>query len=182
MEEAERVLGFRIPETLRDIYLSIGNGGFGPEGAAIIGIGRSGHDSDLGSIPTVYLEMKTGAETMGLNWPDNLLPFCEWGSQIYSCVDCNNSMFPVYISRDCEPKQQRYDLRDFVQMWVEGVSMLEIDPPPSKTIRYVNPFTGEEDELEYVPRRDYHLESDVRRWVTTSRRVSPRLNRPSRGR
>jgi hypothetical protein len=41
--DVERALGLKIPDTLRDVYLSIGNGAFGPGGGKTIGVGRSGY-------------------------------------------------------------------------------------------------------------------------------------------
>jgi hypothetical protein len=46
--EAERGLGFPIPDLLKACYLNVGSGGFGP-GYGIIGVGN-GYASDYGNL------------------------------------------------------------------------------------------------------------------------------------
>jgi hypothetical protein len=89
-----------------------------------------------------YRGMRQSAEVLATHWPDSLLPFCEWGGQIQSCVDCKDSTSPVYLTRCMDSEPQGYDLDKFVEMWIEGVDILELDPTPTVSSEFTNPFTG----------------------------------------
>src|SRR5581483_4264205 len=119
---AERELGFPIPPLLRDIYLQVSNGlaGFSYD---IPGL-RGGCQTDLGTLVETYKTLVEAAETYGQEWPSGLLPFCYWGCLIFSCVDCNDTTHPISTYEDGEAWPQRYTLRDFFEMWLNGVSIL----------------------------------------------------------
>jgi hypothetical protein len=155
LKDAERVLGFKIPETLREIYLTIGNGGFGPGTCAkIVGVGESGYaPPGSATLPKLYDDMKISAEGFGLQWPDALLPYCEWGAAICSCVDCSESTYPVYLSRNADHERQPYNIDDFVRMWIEGVDILARDPRPKERAEIINPFTRQKQVIWFTPTR-----------------------------
>lgn len=116
IEGAERRLGFSIPPLLRSIYLEIGNGGFGPGlGGRIIGVDR-GYASDFGTLVETYEQLKGDQESEGNQWKDGLLPFCTWGCNIFSCVDCTAPDYPVYQFEDFGVSLKGYDLQGFFQM------------------------------------------------------------------
>jgi hypothetical protein len=142
IDDAERRLGLRIPDTLKIIYLRLGNGGMGPAGGRIIGL-ESGYSSDIGTLVDAYQDVQKGATYFGREWPSGLLPFCEWGCAIFSCVDCNDSHSRVYLSKSCEPHAQSYNLNEFVQFWANGVCILDLDPRPRVHKEMTNPFTGQ---------------------------------------
>ena len=58
-------------------------------GYGIIGV-VGGHSSDLGTLVETFNEIKRGADYLGLKWNPQLLPFCGWGCNIFSCVDCSD--------------------------------------------------------------------------------------------
>ncbi len=82
--QAEARLGFRLPELLRRLYLSVGNGGFGP------GNGLFGVPPVPGSDDTIV-----GRYPNEKSWPTGLLPLCDWGCGILSCLDCSRPEAPV---------------------------------------------------------------------------------------
>lgn len=93
----ERQLGFALPPLLKRIYADIGNGGFGP-GYGLIGL-TNGVPGDTGKTgPAMYrLLCSTDPEDPYWKWPDGLLPICNWGCAILSCVDCSDPSFRMRI-------------------------------------------------------------------------------------
>ncbi len=86
LQEAEHRLGYSIPALLRLCYLNVANGGFGPA-YGIIGV-SGGYESHFGNLVETYEQLKGDSALQGLQWNEGLLPFCEWGCGIFSCVDC----------------------------------------------------------------------------------------------
>jgi hypothetical protein len=88
VEEAESIIGYRLPPLLRRLYLGVGNGGFGP-GYGILGL-RGGHGEDTGR--TALDLYRQAHDTPSAAWsflPEGLLPVCHWGCGIYSFADCS---------------------------------------------------------------------------------------------
>ncbi|MBN2581923.1 MAG: SMI1/KNR4 family protein [Planctomycetes bacterium] len=139
LAEEEASLGFGIPPLLRQLCTEIANGGFGP-GYGIIGVG-GGHASDLGTLARACHEIQRGAAYLGLPWKTGVLPFCGWGDNIFSCVDCNDMHYPVIQSEGCRTRVQDYTLDDFFSMWLDGADILNIGNPPKRKTTIVNPFT-----------------------------------------
>lgn len=81
----EAAVGFRLPETLRDIYLHVANGGFGPHIQGFMG-GVGGARPDGGTIVELYRAMRSDPERF--TWPNRLLPFFEWGCACRCALDC----------------------------------------------------------------------------------------------
>ncbi len=75
--QAEADLGFGLPPLLRECYLEIANGGFGP-GRGVMGV-DAGHCSDYGNIVATYKMLERDHREMGKTWEAGLLPFCGWG-------------------------------------------------------------------------------------------------------
>jgi len=143
----ERQLGFKLPELLKSIYSEVGNGGFGPgRGGTIIGL-KGGYDSDLGTLVEAYAEMQTGQAFDGLVWPSGLLPFCEWGCNIFSCVDCNTSPYLISVSEECVVAPQGYSLEHFVQLWLNGTDILSYEETETESMEIINPFTGQKSRI-----------------------------------
>lgn len=95
LASAEAALGFAFPSLLRRLYMSVGNGGFGP-GYRVLGI-EGGHKSDEGdSIGELYTVFSTSdPDDPQWEWPEGVLPFCHWGCAIYSCVDTSREAYPI---------------------------------------------------------------------------------------
>jgi SMI1-KNR4 cell-wall len=137
--KAEKSLGFELPQLLRAVYKSIGNGGFGPA-YGIIGV-EGGHAANLGTLVETYREIQAGAEYGGFTWQEGLLPFCEWGCNIFSCVDCLDKSQPIFRSDECVARPQKFNIEAFFMMWIDGVSILDVNAPPKKYATIINPFT-----------------------------------------
>jgi hypothetical protein len=90
-------LGFNLPHLLRQIYIEIGNGGFGP-GYGLIGM-TGGEPDDTGkTAPEIFLQFRSAhLDEPSFRWPKSLLPICHWGCAILSCVSCDEKNYPMYI-------------------------------------------------------------------------------------
>jgi hypothetical protein len=137
---AEATLGLGIPKLLRSIYLNVANGGFGP-GYGIIGVG-GGHRSNLGTLVETFTEIKRGADYLGLRWNPQLLPFCEWGCNVFSCVDCSDPGNPVFSSDECKVHPVNCGLEEFFRMWLDGRDLFSEGGPMRRVVEITNPFTG----------------------------------------
>ncbi len=80
---AEVSLGFRLPLLLRQVYLAVGDGGFGP-GSGLF---------SLAALAAQYAARRK--EQTAPAWPPGLVPICDWGSGIASLLDCTRPEMPV---------------------------------------------------------------------------------------
>ncbi len=94
VEEAESVIGYRLPPLLRRLYLELGNGGFGP-GYGILGL-RGGHRDIRRTALDWYREAHGTPSSHWYFLPASLLPVCHWGCAIYSFVDCSQPEGPMW--------------------------------------------------------------------------------------
>lgn len=155
VRSAELELGFALPELLRRLYLQVGNGGFGP------GDGIRPLSAELGTVKrpdetvvTLYASMREpNPDDPAWSWPVGLLPICDWGCAIYSCVDvATGPPFRVvtYENRrgPLEPMDRALgvthaSLSAWFEDWLAGVdlgeAMFEEDPELSRV--GINPFT-----------------------------------------
>ena len=96
LHSVELEIGFKLPELLRTIYLSVGNGGFGPQ-YGIVGT-RGGSKLDRRTLETRYKGMiKLEAENSLWRWPKGLLPLASYGCGMWSCVDCEYKKLPMIL-------------------------------------------------------------------------------------
>jgi hypothetical protein len=141
IESEEAALGFAIPAPLRAVYLRVGNGGFGPgRGGNLIGV-RGGYASDFGTLAQAYRQLKRDSESEGKSWQSGLLPFCEWGCNTFSCVDCREGEYPVFLFEDSEVRPQGCTLTLFFERWVGGEDVLACQPLTHQEKEIINPFT-----------------------------------------
>src|SRR2546427_887174 len=82
----EAAVGFELPQLLKEILVRIGNGGFGP-GYGLIGV--QGGYADFKGEHLAELGQELGALDR------KILPICNWGCGIYSCLDCSKPETPV---------------------------------------------------------------------------------------
>jgi hypothetical protein len=118
VEEAEGLLGHRLPLLLRRLYLEVGNGGFGP-GYGILGV-RGGHGDD-------YHHTAVDLHRAWSSVPA-LLPVCYWGCAIYSLIDCADREARMW-ARDPNPAPhddigkalfpQSMTFREWLVRWVD---------------------------------------------------------------
>lgn len=74
--DAEASLKFTLPSLLKEVYTEIGDGGWGPGGGL----------PPLADLPKAYRARRQ--DNGGRSWPERLLPICDWGGGIVSCLDC----------------------------------------------------------------------------------------------
>jgi hypothetical protein len=136
---AERKIGISLPLLLKQCYLEIANGGFGP-GLGIIGIGE-GHISDYGDLVSTYLTLQHDAASGQKNVEPGVLPFCAWGCAMLTCVRCDNSQQILTFEEGLLWPQQ-YTLDGFCELWLAGKDILASDPGVRYAdVTFINPFT-----------------------------------------
>ena len=101
--ETELALGFPLPPLLRELYLHIGNGGYGPADCTLIGL-RGGHEYIGQDLVALYSDFRKWADVtyliegqMSSLWPERLLPVFLWPCTIYTCLDCSRPEVSIYI-------------------------------------------------------------------------------------
>lgn len=95
--KSEDRLGFRLPALLRQLYLEVADGGFGP--------GQNppypGGIHRLSQSVEFYLSQRSHGphekdwEVDEVAWPEGLLPLCDWGCGRFSSIDCTLAPFPI---------------------------------------------------------------------------------------
>jgi hypothetical protein len=98
IEVSENRLRVELPLLLKQIYIEIGNGGFGP-GYGLLGIrAELGDDRYYEAIDDAYEYMTDTAKDRGFDkWPAKIIPICNWGCDIYSFLDCSRPEYPVVV-------------------------------------------------------------------------------------
>lgn len=125
VEAAEVILGFQLPSLLRQIYLEVGNGGFGP-GYGLYGVPTSASNHrrqaewadyyrriklprdhpdwwPAGLTPLVFFDIcelylsfsKPKSPTKDWKWPLLHVPICSLGCDDYICIDCRSDEGPI---------------------------------------------------------------------------------------
>ena len=89
--EAQRSLGFELPGLLRELYLRVGNGGFGP-GYGLLGVEGGASDGTGKTLVEVYAALAApDPDDRHWRWPSRLLPVANLGCAMYACVDCSTA-------------------------------------------------------------------------------------------
>lgn len=92
----EAALGFDLPPVYKDVVGKIANGSFGP-GYGMFGVEGGHGDFDGKSLLELYVQSHTpGAKGYLPLLPEKMLPLCNWGCGMYSCMDCTDPAGPVY--------------------------------------------------------------------------------------
>ena len=147
--DAEAQLGFALPDLLRDLYMQVGNGRFGP-GHGFLSLQDLG-DNDLYLVETYVGMRKPDREDPMWKWPFGVVPFCNWGCNMYSCVDCANPPYRV-LTYECvegRMRQSFFPTRDSLEAWLRdwlaGESVFEsvFEPAPELDWVGTNPATKE---------------------------------------
>lgn len=86
LDAVEVRLGFALPELLRQVYLRVANGGFGP-GYGLLGVGHGATD-DLGNTADSLYDLFSQADPDDpeWRWRPQVIPFSYWGCAVYSCI------------------------------------------------------------------------------------------------
>jgi hypothetical protein len=135
---AERLLHFALPPSLRQVYGSIANGGFGP-GCGFTGL-IGGHLDDLKrDVVGDYLIRRQPYEAEPeWSWPEMMLPVCHWGCAIYSCIDCSTAealvvrFNPNRVDKDWSVawKSEAFTLSAWLSAWLNDVDLFGRGTPP----------------------------------------------------
>jgi SMI1 / KNR4 family (SUKH-1) len=129
LAESQGRLGFQLPHAVRQLYTQVANGGFGPAYGVLGLVGGAPDEMDETAVDS-YL----GRRQEPWPWPKYLLPFCNWGCLIYSCVDCRPDSDTVRVIRvdpngidDDDPatlaaafRDEGYTLDGWLQAWLDG--------------------------------------------------------------
>ena len=131
VQDAEKNLGFVLPETLRSIYLNVANGGVGPS-LGLLGItGGATDDQGRNAIELLdqFLDWNNyqGEDDPeeGWSWPSKVLPICYRGCTVYECLDCGVPEPPVSVvdisDQDWEKpfEQTSSSLRSWLEEWLD---------------------------------------------------------------
>jgi hypothetical protein len=137
---AEAELGFALPPLITRLFMEVSNGiaGFAYD---IMGL-QGGCASDSGTLVEAYLSFRAGEDYKAGPWKAGMLPFCNWGCAIYSCVDCADSSHPVFTYEDSGVWPERYSLPEFFEMWLKGKVHFSQENVEVVTREATNPFTG----------------------------------------
>jgi hypothetical protein len=133
---SENALGFQVPHELKRLYAEIGNGGFGP-GYGLLGL-LGGAVDDLGETAVQkYAALREhSTEDGAVPWPLALLPICNWGCAIYSCIDCSTLRYSMEIF-DPNPHEdhcthwsdaffsESCDFYGWIELWATGTDLWE---------------------------------------------------------
>jgi hypothetical protein len=145
------------------VYTTIGNGGFGP-GYGLLALTPLMGEPDEDSVLGLY-EIFSGVdpEEPSWVWPRQLVPFCDWGCAIRSCVDCSSDVGAV-VTFDPNAHRQDEDwsdafapthssLEEWFSDWVAGVKIWELmfEPDSGRARTGINPFTRQP--MTFVPRK-----------------------------
>lgn len=91
--DAEKQLGFQLPEFLRQLYLRVGNGGFGP-GYGLFAVVDGPYYPEHNLVQN-YLEYMRSVPD-DFPWPARYLTICDWGCGFSSEIDWTVPDAPVY--------------------------------------------------------------------------------------
>lgn len=137
--QAETQLGFPLPSLLRRVYLEIGNGGFGP-GYGLFPLHTP--DPSLDSLVTAYHGMRSMSqedidehwaeeEEKPVLWPERVLMLCDWGCNIYSCLDCSSPDLPIFRMDSnvsfVEWALEASSLQHWLEMWGAGKPLFHLN-------------------------------------------------------
>lgn len=144
LAQAEAQLGFGLPSFLRRLYLEVGNGGFGP-GYGLFPLNDHSPSSAplTDSLVAAYLGMRSMSqkdideywayeEKKPALWPKRVLMMCDWGCNIYSCLNCSSPDLPIFrmdsnVNFMVEWAIEASSLQQWLEAWVDGKLLFRLD-------------------------------------------------------
>jgi len=158
---AETMLGRRLPDLLRDAYRHVGNGGFGP-GYGLLRLLSDPRSPAEESVVGLYMSFcSSDPEDAAWSWPVHLVPFCDWGCAIRTCVDCSTPEGAIITfdpnARDLgEPMSNSLaathsSIESWFADWLAGVKIWDrmFERDASRAVQGINPVTKEP--FDFVP-------------------------------
>ncbi|MGC9501451.1 SMI1/KNR4 family protein [Streptomyces sp. WG7] len=130
LSRAEAALGFALPPLLAELYLRIGDGGFGPE-YGLLPLLDSPPSGEPAAVPQYLANREDALKDPDWPWPEGVLPISHWGCAMYACVDCRSPQTTVLLF---EPNSGDADhawfvdapsLTDWLRAWVDGTGWYE---------------------------------------------------------
>ncbi|MBR7834907.1 SMI1/KNR4 family protein [Actinospica durhamensis] len=116
VEEAERVLGFRIPPLLRRLYLEVANGWLAKKSGGVIGVPGGHRVADVFDITEMY---RDGAEPTG-TVPPGVVVIYDWGCAILSLVDFRDPAGPMWAIDNGRYFRDDMDVKEWLHRAVAG--------------------------------------------------------------
>ncbi|XXY20352.1 SMI1/KNR4 family protein [Sorangium sp. So ce216] len=133
IQAAEGRMGFPLQSFHRRLLQEIGDGGFGP-GDGLVGVvhGLDAHGRSLLALRDVlWLDAETPL-------PAGVVPLCDWGDAIWSCVDAKTDHVLTFDESDLTDTRQ--NIYSWFDDWVSGVNLFgKMFVLEERVI--VNPFT-----------------------------------------
>lgn len=114
----ERDLGFEFDSFYSRLLMEVANGGFGP-GDGLIGMPGGRLDEDSNS--AVDIRHYLFADENGGGIPPFVVPLCDWGDGIWSCVNMSNSGILTVVETGVF--DFGISIVDWFELWVEGQSL-----------------------------------------------------------
>ncbi len=151
LEAAQAQLGFALPSFFKRLLTEVANGGFGP-GYGLLGLPPAGHvDDDIGrNLVEDYLDLRADSDPV-LWWPPKVVPLCNWGCAIWSCMDCEGSSGRILTCESVEAGFQFHvaagSLLAWLSGWVEGRRLWNEMYEAVGGRSGINPFTREPMEI-----------------------------------
>ncbi|MGW1779054.1 SMI1/KNR4 family protein [Streptomyces sp. NPDC002143] len=127
----EAALGFRLPPLLADLYLRIGDGGFGPE-YGLLPLFDSTPAGEPAAVTQYLVNRESGREDPDWPWPEGVLPISHWGCAMYACVDCHSPQATVLLfePNPGDPDQAWFvdapSLADWLHTWLDGTGWYDV--------------------------------------------------------
>jgi hypothetical protein len=131
LTRAEAALGFTLPSLLSDLYLRIGDGGFGPE-YGLLPLLDSPPAGEPAAVVQYLANRASGRKDPDWPWPEGVLPIAHWGCAMYACVDCHSPQGTVLLfePNPGDPDRAWFvdtpDLADWLRAWVDGTGWYDV--------------------------------------------------------
>lgn len=133
--DAQRALGFELPVLLKELYLQVGNGGYGP-GYGLIGIAGGAQDYTGKSLVDLYKGFAApDPDDVHWQWPSRLLPVVNLGCGMYACIDVSSAEGRVvWFAPDARYDEESWDdaflslassTADWLRSWLAGEDLFE---------------------------------------------------------
>ena len=152
VQAVEAAIGLKLPEFMRELYLQVGSGGFGPAG----GIASIRDENKMHKRKFIYYALHSVAEikahllenveyhkcadpidTTAINWyqrlytdweqigTDRLIWYCDWGCNMVTVVDPTRPGLPVYwVDSLVITQHTSKTLRQWWRDWLNGTLRL----------------------------------------------------------